>query len=121
MLASRATSALVKAKSGARSSLRWASTVAEKDKYKVVVVGAGMYRLSSCPLDVDNAWCIPGSGGLTVANQIYKRFKAAGKPLNEGDIAIVDAAENHYYQVRSMIMAAVLVTERTYHVAGMVS
>lgn len=79
MLASRATSALVKAKSGARSSLRWASTAAEKDKYKIVVVGAG-------------------SGGLTVASQIYKRFKAAGKPLNEGDIAIVDAAENHYYQ-----------------------
>jgi len=40
----------------------------------------------------------PGSGGLSVAHQIYNRFKAAGKPLNEGDIAIVDGAEYHYYQ-----------------------
>lgn len=40
-----------------------------------------------------------GSGGLTVANQIYNRFKSAGKALNEGDIAILDAAEYHYYQV----------------------
>ena len=40
-----------------------------------------------------------GSGGLTVANQIYNRFKSAGKPLAEGDIAIVDPAEFHYYQV----------------------
>ncbi|KAJ3834611.1 sulfide-quinone oxidoreductase [Lentinula raphanica] len=49
------------------------------DKYKIVVVGAG-------------------SGGLSVANQIYDRFAAAGKALNPGDIAIVDAAEYHYYQ-----------------------
>jgi hypothetical protein len=41
-----------------------------------------------------------GSGGLSVANQIYDRFKAAGKPLNPGDVAIIDPAENHYYQVR---------------------
>lgn len=40
-----------------------------------------------------------GSGGLNVANQIYYRFKSAGKALNEGDIAILDAAEYHYYQV----------------------
>ncbi|KAI0362011.1 FAD/NAD-P-binding domain-containing protein [Trametes cingulata] len=58
---------------------RWASTAAEKDRYKVLVVGAG-------------------SGGLTVANQIYNRFKSAGKALNQGDIAILDAAEYHYYQ-----------------------
>ncbi|CDO68349.1 hypothetical protein BN946_scf184799.g76 [Trametes cinnabarina] len=58
---------------------RWASTAADKDKFKVVVVGAG-------------------SGGLTVANQIYNRFKSAGKALNPGDIAILDAAEYHYYQ-----------------------
>ncbi|KAI0928755.1 hypothetical protein AcW1_005907 [Taiwanofungus camphoratus] len=58
---------------------RWASTTGDKDKYKVVVVGAG-------------------SGGLTVANQIYNRFKAAGTPLNKEDIAVVDAAEYHYYQ-----------------------
>ncbi|OSX65221.1 hypothetical protein POSPLADRAFT_1178892 [Postia placenta MAD-698-R-SB12] len=60
------------------SRARWASTDS-KDKYKIVVVGAG-------------------SGGLTVANQIYNRFRAAGTPLNEGDIAIVDAADYHYYQ-----------------------
>jgi hypothetical protein len=42
---------------------------------------------------------LTGSGGLSVAHQIYDRFKAAGKPLNEGDIAIVDGAEFHYYQV----------------------
>ena len=49
-----------------------------------------------------------GSGGLTVANQIYNRFKSAGKALNPGDIAIVDAAEYHYYQVR--VMHVVLVS-----------
>jgi len=42
---------------------------------------------------------ISGSGGLSVANQIYKRFNIAGKPLNAGDIAVIDAAEYHYYQV----------------------
>ncbi|KAI0807091.1 FAD/NAD-P-binding domain-containing protein [Fomes fomentarius] len=62
------------------SSSRWASTAASsKDHFKVLVVGAG-------------------SGGLNVANQIYYRFKSAGKALNEGDIAILDAAEYHYYQ-----------------------
>lgn len=44
-----------------------------------------------------------GSGGLSVANQIHDRFKAAGKPLNEGDVAIVDGAEYHYYQVCSFL------------------
>ncbi|CAL1704836.1 unnamed protein product [Somion occarium] len=64
------------------TSVRRASTAAaaaDKDKYRVVVVGAG-------------------AGGLSVANQIYNRFKTSGKPLNEGDIAILDAAEFHYYQ-----------------------
>ena len=65
--------------STSRAAVRSASS-SSADKYKVVVVGAG-------------------SGGLSVANQIYDRFKAAGKPLNEGDIAIVDGAEYHYYQV----------------------
>lgn len=40
-----------------------------------------------------------GSGGLSVAQQLYNRFDAAGKPLKAGDIAIVDAAEYHNYQV----------------------
>ncbi|KIJ69425.1 hypothetical protein HYDPIDRAFT_106034 [Hydnomerulius pinastri MD-312] len=57
---------------------RLASTTS-KDKFKVVVVGGG-------------------SGGLTIANQIYNRFQAAGKPLNPGDVAVLDAAEYHYYQ-----------------------
>jgi len=39
-----------------------------------------------------------GTGGLAAANQIYNRFKAAGKSLNAGDIAIIDPAEYHYYQ-----------------------
>ncbi|RDB21032.1 Sulfide:quinone oxidoreductase, mitochondrial [Hypsizygus marmoreus] len=55
------------------------STIGDKDKFKVLVVGGG-------------------SGGLSVASQIYNRFKAAGKPLNPGDVAIVDGAEYHYYQ-----------------------
>ena len=46
-----------------------------------------------------------GSGGLNVANQIYNRFKSAGKALNPGDIAILDAAEYHYYQVRDDVVA----------------
>ncbi|KAG5646633.1 hypothetical protein DXG03_002623 [Asterophora parasitica] len=54
-------------------------TAADKERYKVLIVGGG-------------------SGGLSVAHQIYDRFKAAGKPLNEGDVAIVDAADYHYYQ-----------------------
>jgi hypothetical protein len=39
-----------------------------------------------------------GSGGLTVANQIYNRFKEADKSLNDGDIAVLDAADYHHYQ-----------------------
>lgn len=41
----------------------------------------------------------PGAGGLTVANQIYNRFKEAGQALNKDDIAIVSSAEFHDYQV----------------------
>lgn len=51
---------------------------------------------------------LPGSGGLTVANQIYNRFKSAGKALNKGDIAILDAAEYHYYQVCTVAAYVVL-------------
>ncbi|KAG2084448.1 sulfide-quinone oxidoreductase [Suillus cothurnatus] len=57
---------------------RYAST-STKEKFRVLVVGAG-------------------SGGLTAANQIYNRFKAAGKPLNAGDVGVLDAADYHYYQ-----------------------
>lgn len=41
-----------------------------------------------------------GSAGLSVAHQISDRFEAAGKFLGKDDIAIVDAAEYHNYQVR---------------------
>jgi hypothetical protein len=36
---------------------------------------------------------------LSVAHQIYNRFKKAGKSLNSADVAILDAAEYHHYQV----------------------
>ncbi|KAH9001048.1 FAD/NAD-P-binding domain-containing protein [Lactarius akahatsu] len=60
---------------------RWASTEAlTKDRFRIVVLGGG-------------------SGGLSVAQQLYNRFKVAGKPLQAGDIAVVDAAVYHDYQV----------------------
>ena len=91
-------------KTGLSASRRWASTAvsADKDKFKIVVVGAGeQISLPSMRIEVNRGSChsVAGSGGLTVANQIYNRFKAAGKPLNDGDVAIIDAAEYHYYQV----------------------
>ena len=33
---------------------------------------------------------IVGAGGLAVANQLYNKFKADGRELAQGDIAIVD-------------------------------
>ena len=42
-----------------------------------------------------------------MAHQIYNRFKGAGKPINAGDIAIVDGAKDHYYQVRVVRIAQV--------------
>jgi len=60
--------------------VRWLSTEAPtKDRFRIVVLGGG-------------------SGGLSVAQQLYNRFKDAGKPLQAGDIAVVDAAEYHNYQ-----------------------
>jgi len=58
---------------------RFASTAAAKTHHKVLVVGAG-------------------SGGLSVANQIYNRFKKGGQALGDGDVAVVDSAEWHHYQ-----------------------
>ncbi|KAI0093623.1 FAD/NAD(P)-binding domain-containing protein [Irpex rosettiformis] len=78
MLASRAAS-LLKAKAPLASSSRWASTSATKDKYKIIVIGAG-------------------TAGLNVACQIRDRFWWGGKALGKDDIAIVDAADFHYYQ-----------------------
>ncbi|KAG5727686.1 hypothetical protein E4T56_gene12245 [Termitomyces sp. T112] len=62
-----------------RPYFRTLATAVEKDKFKVLVVGGG-------------------SGGLSVARQIYDRFAAAGKPLGVGDVAIADGADYHYYQ-----------------------
>ncbi len=75
---------------------RSASTAAAGDKYKVLVVGAGRSILDRLDMNLNIS---TGSGGLSVANQIYNRFKSAGKSFNHGDVAIVDAAEYHYYQV----------------------
>ncbi|TFK76485.1 sulfide-quinone oxidoreductase [Pluteus cervinus] len=61
------------------SSTRLASSLSTKDTYKVLVIGGG-------------------TGGLSVANQVYNRFKAAGKSLNSSDVAIIDDAEYHFYQ-----------------------
>ena len=47
---------------------------------------------------------LAGTAGLAVSNQIFNRFKAAGKPLNPSDVAVVDAAEYHHYQVRFLDM-----------------
>ncbi|KAJ7063264.1 FAD/NAD-P-binding domain-containing protein [Mycena amicta] len=58
---------------------RLASTAADAPKFKVLVIGGG-------------------TAGLSVANQIFNRFKAAGKKLNSGDIAIIDDSEYHFYQ-----------------------
>ncbi|KAI9458479.1 FAD/NAD-P-binding domain-containing protein [Russula earlei] len=61
--------------------VKWASSDApsSKDTFKILVIGGG-------------------SGGLSVAQQLYNRFESAGKALKAGDIAIVDAAEYHDYQ-----------------------
>jgi len=58
---------------------RYATTDAVKNHYKVLVVGGG-------------------SAGLSVANQLYDRAARDGTPFNKGDIAILDAADTHYYQ-----------------------
>ncbi|KAJ7097965.1 sulfide-quinone oxidoreductase [Mycena belliarum] len=61
---------------------RLASSASGPANFKILVVGGG-------------------SGGLSVANQIYNRFKAAGKPLNAGDVAIIDPSDRHFYQARA--------------------
>jgi eukaryotic sulfide quinone oxidoreductase len=80
---------------------RWASTDV-KDKYKIVVVGAGLYTVYLCNIICHSF--ITGTGGLSAAQQIYDRFSAAQQGLNAGDIAILDSAEYHYYQVSSIAL-----------------
>jgi len=55
------------------------TSAASAGKHKVVVIGGG-------------------TGGLSAANQVYNLFKAQGKTLADGDIAIVDSNPNHDYQ-----------------------
>jgi sulfide:quinone oxidoreductase len=80
---------------------RHASTLTTRDRYRILVIGGGQFgfvRILS--YGAADQWVFTtGSGGLAAANQIYNRFKAAGKALKDGDVAIVDAAEYHYYQV----------------------
>ncbi|KAI0256917.1 FAD/NAD-P-binding domain-containing protein [Lactifluus subvellereus] len=54
-----------------------------------------------------------GSGGLSVAQQLYNRFETAGKRLKAGDIAILDAAEYHHYQVSPTLVGAGLKQKST--------
>lgn len=79
---------------------RSASTAVSGNKFKVVVVGGGAFctRISWSP-EVSHTLKCSGAGGLSVANQIYNRFKDSGKALNHGDIVILDAADYHHYQV----------------------
>jgi sulfide:quinone oxidoreductase len=78
------------------------------DRYKVLVVGGGSTILfpSNESLTVILFFRITGTGGLSVAQQIYDRFKAAGKPLGDGEIAIVDGATDHYYQVSTAFIVS---------------
>ena len=100
MFAARASRTLkAKSTSALASHSRWASTTAEKDKYKFLIVGAGTYTKPPEMKSVCQS-LFTGSGGLTVASQIRDRFRAAGKALNEDDIAVLDAADYHFYQVR---------------------
>lgn len=65
----------------ARLQARAQSTVAHKDKVKFLIVGGG-------------------TAGVNVAHQLYYKFGLSGKANTpkEGDIAIADAAQYHYYQ-----------------------
>lgn len=79
----------------------YATVSDEKHKYRVVVIGAGgrFSAIGNSYSSLTNRFFpLIGTGGLAAANQIYNRFKAAGKALNTGDIAIIDPAEYHYYQ-----------------------
>ncbi|WVO17654.1 hypothetical protein L204_105351 [Cryptococcus depauperatus] len=77
-----------------RSLTRFSSSSAA-GKHKVVVVGAG-------------------SGGLAAANQVYNAFKAQGKTLADGDIAIVDANKFHDYQPGWTMVGSGLASKETY-------
>ncbi|WVR03412.1 hypothetical protein IAU60_000403 [Kwoniella sp. DSM 27419] len=64
-------------------------------KHKIVVIGGG-------------------AGGLAAANQIYNAFKAQGKTLADGDVAIVDANKSHDYQPGWTIVGSGLAAKESY-------
>ncbi|KAK7014898.1 Pyr-redox-2 domain-containing protein [Favolaschia claudopus] len=70
------------------------SATSDTNKVKVLVIGGG-------------------SAGLSVANQIYNRFKSAGKALNPGDVGIIDPADNHYYQVLGLTLVGAGLKKKT--------
>ncbi|WVQ80979.1 hypothetical protein IAT38_003086 [Cryptococcus sp. DSM 104549] len=73
---------------------RLASTSAN-GSHKVVVIGGG-------------------AAGLSAANQVYNAFKAQGKTLADGDVAIVDANKNHDYQPGWTIVGSGLADKASY-------
>lgn len=81
------------------------SDTAGNAKTKVLVVGGGSTR--TLLAHVISMTSSTGTGGLTVANQIFNRFKKCGKPLNAGDITILDSAYvrvivfRHYFKTLS--------------------
>ncbi|TYJ55041.1 hypothetical protein B9479_004264 [Cryptococcus floricola] len=73
---------------------RLASTAAT-GTHKVLVIGAG-------------------AAGLSAANQIYNAFKAQGRTLADGDVAIVDANKTHDYQPGWTIVGSGLASKEDY-------
>jgi len=105
-----------------RSTFLWkrhGSTCTGSDKFKILVVGAGVSMFTSLH-NQSHRLHSTGTGGLNSANQIYNRFKSAGKTLNDGDVAVVDAAESHYYQVRSYMIRYYITFVDIISSAGMV-
>lgn len=70
-----------------KSGVRYAST-----HHRILIVGAG-------------------TGGTTVASQLRKAFKAEGRPLKDGELALVDKAEKHHCEYLKAL--GVGPTERT--------
>lgn len=59
--------------------VRYYASSGQHKSFKILVVGGG-------------------SAGLSVANQLYDRFRVGGSPLQPDDIAICDSNDYHYYQ-----------------------
>lgn len=57
--------------------LRYASTTTAPLHHRIVIVGGG-------------------TAGITVAAQLEKAYKSEKRPLNKGDIAIIEPSELHH-------------------------